>query len=457
MRPHDISIQLFRPYNRDPIPQRKECDSSMTWLPLTLLVSLIILIEYVSIRTDLGTRIRRETRPEFAEIMDSIVRMEQAGLQIRPTFLHTENPRNGRKVLLIQSCVFWGLITTAALLTLASNGPWWVPALVAASLLALQRIGAPKSNRMRFRNASQANHRYPRWAMNTVSISILLTGLLMLAWGVDPRMPQDQIGIHLATALGGIALMYVSIVMTKLTDRLGFLTQATPRFGEDATKGDVLLLRSFDDDGIRIRAMDIRLGTLNLLLGNRVRFEEYVATAVAQDSDLIAIGKPGESLPSLGAARTYFADDEWQSAIDTTVRRVGAVIMLTAGTSGFEWELNLLRQTGYLAKTLILVPPISADDEIERVQDLFSRLGISTLDRIQDDSWNDWVFTFVFCLTGISFTEDGQPIYYISMGRDWAAYAATIFTALGHIAGKIPAPRPGEIEGFVKRLRATVQ
>lgn len=428
----------------------------MTWLPLLLVVSVLVLVEVVSIRTDLGGRIRRETLPEFAEIVESVVRMERAGLQLRPVFLTTEDPRNGRRLLLVQFLVFWGLIVISSTLTLITNGPWWIPPVVATVLLALQRIGAPSSTRTRFRNTPQESRRYRRWAMTTVTLSVLLVGLLLLAWGVDPRMPRDQLVVRIVAVFGGVAFVYASIVLTKLLDRLSTFTRATPRFGEDATRGDVLLLRSFDDDSVRIRAMDTHLGSLNLLLGNRVRFEEYVATTVAQNSDLIAIGKPGEPLPPLGAARTYFADDEWQNAIDTTVRRAGAVIMLTAGTSGFEWELNLLRRTGHLAKTLILIPPVSADDEIGRIQDLFSRLGISTLERIQDDSWNDWIFTFAFCLTGIGFTEDGQPVYYLSMGRDWAAYAATIIIGLGQISGRIPPPRPGEIEEFFDRLLSEV-
>lgn len=424
----------------------------MSWIPLAVLVVLLVAAEVLSLVTDTGYRLRRDLNSTIRDALVGMARMERAGIQIRTTIWSTEDPRGVRRTMLIHSFWFWLVTVVASCLSLLFGWPWWVAALTIAFTISVQ-ISSLETWFLRW-SASETIEPTTRRThfMRAVAYVLLVAGILALGWGVDPRMGSHEILVRSTVAIVGVGLLYGALYARRTSARSSSATRGSPRFGEDATKKDILLLRSFDDDSLRVRAIDPTLGKLSLLTGNRVRLEEIVATSLVKNHGLIAIGRPGESLPELGAARTYFADDEWQGAIESTVRRAGAILMIAAGTGGFEWELNLLRQSGHLSKALILVPPIAVDSSIERIQDLFVRLGLDTFDRFQHDEWEEWAFTFAVSLVGIGFSEDGRPVYYLSMGRDWIAYLSTIVAALGYISGRIPIPEPGAIARRVDHI-----
>lgn len=55
---------------------------------------------------------------------------------------------------------------------------------------------------------------------------------------------------------------------------------------------------------------------------------------------VIAIGQPGESLPDLGAARMYVADDRWRATVDDLLSQ-SAVVLVRAGTTpNLWWEIE---------------------------------------------------------------------------------------------------------------------
>jgi len=56
-----------------------------------------------------------------------------------------------------------------------------------------------------------------------------------------------------------------------------------------------------------------------------------VCTAVF--GDLVAIGKPGETLPTPGAARLYASDAEWQKDVTSQMQNARLVV-IRAGTTG---------------------------------------------------------------------------------------------------------------------------
>lgn len=424
----------------------------MSWIPLIALVIALVAAEILSLVTDTGFRLRRELTSNLRDTLVGMAAMERAGLQIRTTIWTTEGTSGIRRQTMMHSLSFWLWTAAISVISLLFDWPWYVPALAIAAMLAAQ-ISRLETLLVRWTTTDETEQTARSTQLvRVVAYALLVAGILTLGWAVDPRMDSDELLVRSLAALLGLALLYGALRARQVSARSSSATRGAQRFGEDATKKEILLLRSFDDDSLRIRAIDPLLGKLALLHGNRARLEEVVASFLVKDNGLIAIGRPGEALPELGAARTYFADDEWQGAIDATARRAGAILMIAAGTGGFEWELDLLRRSGHLSKTLILVPPITADRSIEKIQDLFIRLGLHTLDRFDHDEWNDWVFTFVLALVGIGFSEDGRPVYYLSTGRDWIAYAATITAALGHISGHIPIPEPGSTARFIDQI-----
>lgn len=86
----------------------------------------------------------------------------------------------------------------------------------------------------------------------------------------------------------------------------------------------------------------------------------------------IAIGKPGETPPSLGAARSYLSDDEWRAQVLEWMRRAGLVAVIAGARRWVSWELEQLTAQGRLDRLLLLFPPpvgdADADERRRRVR-----------------------------------------------------------------------------------------
>ncbi len=106
----------------------------------------------------------------------------------------------------------------------------------------------------------------------------------------------------------------------------------------------VLYLRSFKDDPTTAR---IVLSTTE---------EEQLAMVMREIGPFVAIGRPGEELPELGAARIYVADDEWQETITALMRKAQLVVLRIGQTEGFWWEVQRAVQYVQPEHLLFLVP-----------------------------------------------------------------------------------------------------
>jgi hypothetical protein len=133
-------------------------------------------------------------------------------------------------------------------------------------------------------------------------------------------------------------------------------------------KPPVLLLRSFTDDVAGIPP--------NMLIPRwirrRKRLEETIGEQLTGAGPFVAIGRPGEQLPQLGASRLYVGDSEWQTVVQSYIRQSELVIVIAGKTHWVQWELaNVIRQDR-VAELLIVFPRISEADRNERWQNLKS-------------------------------------------------------------------------------------
>jgi len=98
----------------------------------------------------------------------------------------------------------------------------------------------------------------------------------------------------------------------------------------------IFYLRSF--------ALDERTAKPNLmqrilLLPNA---EQTVTAQLRKLGPLIAIGRPGEKLPALGAARFYASDELWHAKVADVVKASQLVLWATGLTEGLRWEISHL-------------------------------------------------------------------------------------------------------------------
>jgi len=76
-------------------------------------------------------------------------------------------------------------------------------------------------------------------------------------------------------------------------------------------KPHLLYLRPFRSDYTTIKALGPSLETTE---------EEQLADVLRPFGELVAIGRPGESLPTPGAARIYTSDEEWKDVVKRQMR-----------------------------------------------------------------------------------------------------------------------------------------
>lgn len=131
-------------------------------------------------------------------------------------------------------------------------------------------------------------------------------------------------------------------------------------------KPPVLLLRSFTDDVAGIPSNML----LSRLFWRRKRLEEMIGGELTRAGPFVAIGKPGETLPQIGASRLYLADSEWQAVVQSYIARSEPVIVIAGKTHWVQWELANVIAQDRVAKLLIVFPRITEAERAERWQNL---------------------------------------------------------------------------------------
>jgi hypothetical protein len=116
---------------------------------------------------------------------------------------------------------------------------------------------------------------------------------------------------------------------------------ASPRQLPD--RSFVLYLRSFTDDSSRAETEVLMwpgpMGVILNLTASRQTQEEQLAAALSAAGPVVALGRPGDRLPGLGACRMYVPDDGWRETIVDLLRRARLVVMVLGPGRNLEWEL----------------------------------------------------------------------------------------------------------------------
>jgi hypothetical protein len=115
----------------------------------------------------------------------------------------------------------------------------------------------------------------------------------------------------------------------------------------------VLYLRPFRADASTAGYVFKSLLTAQLLSG-LVTEEEQLRDALQGFGNLVAIGRPGESLPTPGAARIYASDEEWKSVVTKHMQSARLVVIRAGTGQGLLWELRETVRTVDPHKLLIL-------------------------------------------------------------------------------------------------------
>ncbi|MCC7335233.1 MAG: hypothetical protein IT422_09050 [Pirellulaceae bacterium] len=103
----------------------------------------------------------------------------------------------------------------------------------------------------------------------------------------------------------------------------------------------VVFLRSFRDDGAYDQnpvLENFSKLTPFYAITPRTTQEERVALATSCVGPVVAIGRPRERLPEMGAARMYVPESHWQSTVEDLLKRARLVIVRVGPSQGVAWE-----------------------------------------------------------------------------------------------------------------------
>ena len=193
-----------------------------------------------------------------------------------------------------------------------------------------------------------------RW-LGPVLAAAAATALAAVAMALAMRLLGLANGpVGVVAGMVGVAVYYRTLRRAKL--------RATELRAADR-RPPVLLLRQFSDDG---------LSSMRFTLGDRPTFEHLAAAALTRIGPTISIGKPGEPLQPLGAAREYLSDADWQRAVERLIREAGVVVFVLGGSRSLLWEFRTAIEARGTAGVLVLVPPIRDALELQQRWERFS-------------------------------------------------------------------------------------
>jgi hypothetical protein len=202
-----------------------------------------------------------------------------------------------------------------------------------------------------------------------LGIAYVLKGLRYVV--LPPSLAQlkwsDLLGIAPRTVgyVFGLAGFVVAMLGAWLFRRARAMSRArTKRVLEVDGRPAALYLRSFDDDSLPLPSIASARRPLFELFSLRGAdpFEESVAWELNSYGPVVAVGRPGRSLSSLGAAREHLPGDTWREEVANRMDQAGVIAVATGETEGLAWELGQVVHGGHLSKTFFVFPPVAPDE-----------------------------------------------------------------------------------------------
>ena len=185
-----------------------------------------------------------------------------------------------------------------------------------------------------------------RWALGCLCF------VLFLILGMASRLGFDRGPYFPFMYVVGVVAAPPSIMMLIVTLRV-FARRAESVLRRNRRR-PILYLRSFAADvGVFTGVLDFL--RMLVLPGLRDSPEASLRRALRNVGPLVAVGRPGEWLRSLGAARLYVRDD-WQSVVAKLAEESELVIFRLGRTEGFWWEVQHALRKCDPRRVLIYLP-----------------------------------------------------------------------------------------------------
>jgi len=188
-----------------------------------------------------------------------------------------------------------------------------------------------------------------------LTLLIIPVALGAAVWGLYVENKWISIGLVIgAPGIGVGAIARLQTLSQKLKrERLRYAApQATEALAQDP-RSPIVILRSFRSDGAEAE----------FIIDREVprSFEEVVTKPLYLYGPVVAIGRPGEELPRLGAFREYVETD-WQSRVRAWLDTAAIVVAILDDTPGLLWEISQVFDLKLHSRLLLLVPEGSTEE-----------------------------------------------------------------------------------------------
>jgi len=235
--------------------------------------------------------------------------------------------------------------------------------------------------------ASRRQHRYPKlpagaqgiiYAGNFAASAVVAAGLTLMYGATTPFGMFGIIGLVLGFAFFamGFAAMTSGRQVSRFFQRL-VRTAFRKRIQSDQRGNPINLLRSFQDDDIYVRSSAVTDNFADpIFVEGYANFEEVISASLFKNGPVQAIGIPGTVFQPLGAVRDYVSDDEWEQLVRTRDLDASFIVAVAGRSPSLMTEYSIIRDNGYLSKTLFIFPPLPKTEIDLRAHVLLSALGI---------------------------------------------------------------------------------
>ena len=135
----------------------------------------------------------------------------------------------------------------------------------------------------------------------------------------------------------------------------------------------VIYLRSFMDDTITAATVSSGLAWRGLAVKTE---EEQLAKVMTTIGPVVAVGKPGEELPELGARRIYLSNEEWKERVTELMCKAALVVLRPGNTPSVLWEISEAMAQVRPERRLLVLPFDSAQ-YADFQQELLKMCGVA--------------------------------------------------------------------------------
>lgn len=187
------------------------------------------------------------------------------------------------------------------------------------------------------------------WGLHSAILALFPLVFVIVIASLDVEHKWLSIAMLLGTPAIGLALLFRLLTASQKArrHRQRLTAPEVDNVLEQDARPPILLLRAFRMDELDSDAAipgDIP-----------ITFEEFIVRPLRPYGPVVAIGRPTEALPPLGAHREYVSDD-WQGRVTELLNLSHIIVVILDTTPGLQWELEQLSDIALRKKLLLIIP-----------------------------------------------------------------------------------------------------